>query len=211
MNVTAGAEFETSIDWGETGLAGTLRVSLLDGDGGTTIAATTSGIAEFPAASGRYEVTLTAPETQGQFFVFWDDGAVGDGHSAPGDDILVVGVLVPGEVVGDAYATLDQLFRILKITEPSEEQEEAGTRVLVAAAGEIDAEIDREDPDDALEGWQLALAQEVNLQRAAELWQEAPFGVIGISSDFGPTHTTRNSWERHALKLAPLKQQWGIA
>lgn len=89
ITVAPSAEFETSIDWGVTGLTGTLRVSLLDGDGGTTTAATTSGIAEFPASSGRYEVTLTAPGTAGQYAVFWDDGSVTVGHTAPGDDVLV--------------------------------------------------------------------------------------------------------------------------
>jgi hypothetical protein len=87
--VAPSAEFETSIDWGVTGLEGTLRVSLLDGAGGTATAATTSGVAEFPANSGRYEVTLTAPGTGGQYAVFWDDGSVTVGHTAPGDDLLV--------------------------------------------------------------------------------------------------------------------------
>jgi hypothetical protein len=89
ITVAPSAEFETSIDWGVTGLTGTLRVSLLDGDGGTTTAATTTGIAEFPASSGRYEVTLTAPGTAGQYAVFWDDGSVTVGHTAAGDDVLV--------------------------------------------------------------------------------------------------------------------------
>lgn len=89
ITVRPGATFETSIDWGVSGLAGTIRVRLLNGSGGTAIAATTSGIVEFPATSGRYEVTLTAPGTAGQYQVFWDDGSVAVGHTAPGDDVLV--------------------------------------------------------------------------------------------------------------------------
>lgn len=89
ITVAPSTSFETSIDWGVTGLTGTLRVSLLDGDGGTTTAPTTAGISEFPANSGRYEVNLTSPTLAGQYQVFWDDGSVTVGHTAPGDDILV--------------------------------------------------------------------------------------------------------------------------
>jgi len=89
ITVAPSAEFETSVDWGVTGLTGTLRVSLLDGDGAVTTAATTAGIAEFPTGSGRYEVTLTAPGTAGQYAVFWDNGAQTIGNTAVGDDVLV--------------------------------------------------------------------------------------------------------------------------
>lgn len=89
ITVAPTTSFETSIDWGITGLTGTLRVSLLDGDGGTTVAATTSGITEFPTGSGRYEVNLTAPSTTGQYFVLWDNGTQTPGNVAAGDDILV--------------------------------------------------------------------------------------------------------------------------
>lgn len=110
------------------------------------------------------------------------------------------------------YATVIELFRILKIRTPSAEQETAAERVLLAAAGEINSEIDL--ADDALTGWQLALAAEVNLERAVEHWrqQEAPFGLLSIEGSLGPAErTARDSWERHANKLAPLKAQWGLA
>lgn len=110
------------------------------------------------------------------------------------------------------YATVNELARILKIRAPSAEQTVAMTRVLVTAAGEIDAEIDRED-DDPISGWELSLAAQVNLERAVEHWrqQESPFGIIGLGGDLGATPTARDSWARHALKLAPLKRQWGFA
>jgi len=110
------------------------------------------------------------------------------------------------------YATVDELARILKIRTPTDDQTVAMERVLLAAAGEINAEMDRADDDDDLAGWQLSLATEVNLERAVEHWrqQEAPFGVIGLGGEL-PTHLGRDSWERHALKLAPLKTQWGVA
>lgn len=113
---------------------------------------------------------------------------------------------------GSSYATVDELARILKIRQPTADQEVAMQRVLLAAAGEIDAEVGS---DDELTGWQLALATEVNLERAVEHWrqQEAPFGLLGLGTEFGggAERTARDSWERHAHKLAPLKASWGFA
>lgn len=111
----------------------------------------------------------------------------------------------------EPYATVDELARILKIRTPSAEQTTAMERVLATAAGEINSEIGRTNSD--LSGWQLHLATEVNLERAVEHWQqmESPFGIIGLGAEFGATHTATDSWNRHASKLVPLKDQWGIA
>ena len=109
-----------------------------------------------------------------------------------------------------AYADTDELFRILKIRTPSDEQEAAADRVLEAAAGEIDAEIDLA-ADVNLEPWQLELVADVNLKRAAELWEFTPFGMFSVEGFGGAERTARNSWERHANMLAPLKNQWGLA
>lgn len=119
-----------------------------------------------------------------------------------------------------AYADADELARVLKLRSPTPAQQEALDRVLDVAAGEIDSEIGFTLDDDGnqetpLSGWQLALAAEVNLERAVEHWrqQESPFGVLGLGTEFGggSERTARDSWERHAHKLAPLKQGWGIA
>jgi hypothetical protein len=77
---------------------------------------------------------------------------------------------------------------------------------------EINAEIDLDD-DTELSGEQLRLCEEVNLQRAAELWklQEVQFGIVGLGSEFGATHIARNTWDKYAYTLAPLKDQWGLA
>lgn len=110
------------------------------------------------------------------------------------------------------YTTTDELARILKITAPTADQIAAMTRVLSTAQGEIDSEVDLADDADPLAGWQLALAAEVQLERAKEHWsdEEVAFGIIGLG-DVGPIYTARNSWERYAFKLAPLKSQWGLA
>jgi hypothetical protein len=117
---------------------------------------------------------------------------------------------VSEDIEATPYATVEELARILKIRAPSADQEAAMLRVLTAAAFEIDSELDRTGsfgspyPD---------LVVEVNLERAVEHWrqQESPFGLIGLGAELPAERTARDSWERHAHKLAPLKQQWGLA
>lgn len=110
------------------------------------------------------------------------------------------------------YATVAELARILKIRTVTDEQRDAMERVLLTAAGEIDAEIDLASGE-GLVSWQLALAAEVNLERAVEHWhqQESPFGLMAMGVDVPAERTGQNSWNRHAEKLAPLKSMWGLA
>jgi hypothetical protein len=82
-----GATFETSAVGFATGLTGTAGVRITDGAGATTTARTTSGISEFPASSGIYIATLTAPTTAGQFQVVWDSG--GGSPSYAVEDLVV--------------------------------------------------------------------------------------------------------------------------
>lgn len=142
--------------------------------------------------------------------VTWQDaGTTSDNGSVS----LVLELGAPSaSVAGDAYADTDELARILKIRNPTAEQLAALERVLVAAALEIDAELDRAVAD-ALVPPFPALVVEVNLERAQELWQqsEATLGFIGIGAEAGPARIASNTWEKHALKLAPLKLRWGIA
>lgn len=65
--------FEASAFNFTTGLVGTIGVRVVDGQGGTSIARTTSGIVESPSGSGVYTATLTAPADVGQYEVVWDD------------------------------------------------------------------------------------------------------------------------------------------
>jgi hypothetical protein len=86
-------------------------------------------------------------------------------------------------------------------------------RVLDAAAGEINSEIGLTADD--LNGWQLALAEQVCIERAVEHWHARPvgFGIVGLDSE-SPIRIARDTWERHAHKLAPLKSGetgWGFA
>lgn len=105
------------------------------------------------------------------------------------------------------YATVEELAGLLGVNAvvnfPSLR------RVLQAAAHEIDTEVGLTTPY----GSPPPLAVEVNLERAVEHWRQmkAPFGIIGLGPELGSSFTAQNSWERHAQKLASLKEVWGIA
>ena len=108
-----------------------------------------------------------------------------------------------------AYAGTAELARVLRLRNPSEDQTTAMLRVLEAAAAEIDAEIGTTYAGGTVGTPDLVV--EVNLERAVEHWQqqESPFGIIGLG-DAVPTMTAKDSFDRHACKLAPLKTTWGI-
>lgn len=105
-----------------------------------------------------------------------------------------------------AFASADELAAILKVNATTFADQL--DRVLLAAAGEITSEIGTTD----LAGWQSALAKQVNLERATEHWRatELKFGVIPVGTDFA-IRQLRDTWEPHAIKLMPLKKQWGLA
>jgi hypothetical protein len=111
-----------------------------------------------------------------------------------------------------AYAETDELARILKIRNPTDDQTAAMESYLDAATAEIDAEIDLA-ADTVLSLEQTAIAERVCLQRAAELWflAEVPHGLAGIGSDMGAAHLANDSWKKYAIRLWPLKDQQGFA
>lgn len=90
LRAAPGADFEALTGGFATGLTGTVGVRLRDGQGGDAIAHTTAGISEDIAASGIYRVTLTAPETAGQYWLIWDNGS--GGFSEP-EQLLVTSSL----------------------------------------------------------------------------------------------------------------------
>lgn len=105
------------------------------------------------------------------------------------------------------YATVDELAEILRVSASTNWQ--ALRRSIEAASDEIDSELGREDPFNS----PPALIRTVCLDRAVEHWQQmkAPFGIIGLGSEAGATFTGHDTWSRHANKLAPYKESWGIA
>lgn len=202
MRQTPGSTDELVVDWGVT--AATLGVRVLDNQGATTIARTT-GFVEYPAASGVYYLDeFTFPDDMGTYTLLYDDdgGTAAVGHVATEELIITSSTGEPFD--GDIYGTETELLRLLKINNPTAAQTLQATRVLTMATGEINTEVDR-DAGDELAGWEISLATEVALERGVELWRAAPFGIVGIDSEFGATHTSRDTWARYAKMLEKLK------
>ena len=98
------------------------------------------------------------------------------------------------------YATIAELGAVLRIERPTQLQLEAMERCLVAAAEEIDWELEYTEEAPAPTP-PPALVVAVNLDRAVEHWRQgqSPFGVLGIGVET-PIVTARDSWYRHAAE-----------
>lgn len=107
-----------------------------------------------------------------------------------------------------AYATQAELARVLELRTPTPAQQEAMDRCLDAATYEVDSYIGH---DGQYAEPYPALAVEVTLERAVEHWSQsfAPYGVFQASGQ--PILTARDTFVRHAHKLLPLKESFGIA
>jgi hypothetical protein len=105
------------------------------------------------------------------------------------------------------YATPEELATALRIRETP-----ANTPILQAcldaAAAEIDHEVNRLEPIPDGD----ALANRVCIVRGLEWYKanDAAFGVVGFDAS-GVLQAPRDSFNRHAFELTPLKQQWGLA
>jgi len=146
--------------------------------------------------------------------ITWED----DGPVPSGGSITVALEVVGSGDAGGPFvgATTDELFRILKIRQPTAEQLASAERVLQTAFLEIVAEIDFADGEtvDDLTADEAALCVGVNLDRAADLWRhtESIPGVTGLLGDEGAiAQPARYSWERYAQRLTTVKRQWGLA
>jgi len=110
------------------------------------------------------------------------------------------------------YTTTEELARLLKVI--ADTYEPQLTEVLTAAQGEIDDELGLHETDATplTSGWKTALAAQVQLERAVEHWhaRQIGFNVLGLDTE-APVTLSRDTWERHANELAPLKASWGIA
>ena len=111
-----------------------------------------------------------------------------------------------------AYATLDELFALnrLNLPSPTAEQSALGQDCLDAATQEIDSYMSWLETPPTLSDDAAALVKVVNLDRAGEHWRYTPFGALNQGPDLPPVLTARDSWYRHARKLASLKESWGV-
>ena len=115
VTVAPGASFEAVAAGFATGLTGTIGVRIIDNAGATTTARATAGITEYPAGSGIYAKTLTAPSVAGQYTLVWDNGATTPGNVAA-EDLLVTSSPTYTAPSGTEYITSADLKTTLGIT-----------------------------------------------------------------------------------------------
>ena len=148
--------------------------------------------------------TYEASSTPGKWYrIVWTDA---DAHtSLPTSPIQQLGADVT------PFTTTDELFRVLRITRPTDDQTAAAERVILVAAQEIMDEIDLSSLE--LTAGDVAVCESVNLDRAADLWRhtESAPGVLGVVDELQVTTPGRYSWGRYAARLSVVKDQWGIA
>lgn len=120
---------------------------------------------------------------------------------------------IQNTTAGSTYATTDDLFRVLKVRTPSDDQINAAIGDLNTATLEINAEIDLSDTSAPLTSDQLDLCRGVCIDRAADLWRhrESAPGILGVVDEGVPSTPGRYSWARYAARLSVLKDQWGVA
>lgn len=125
--VAPGATFEASAANFDFGLAGTIGVRITDGQGATITARTTSGVAEYPANSGIYTATLTAPVISGQYQVIWDDGGSPAGWAS--EELIITPTPIPvvGTVVGARTGMADLIWRVRSMTNAGTAEYQVGT------------------------------------------------------------------------------------
>lgn len=128
------------------------------------------------------------------------------------------GVSAPSEPVWNAdltqpFATVDELFRVLKVRNPTTEQTNAATGDLETASLEILSEIDLGTDLPMFGVDQVALINGVCIDRAADLWRhrESAPGILGVVDEGIPTAPGRYSFARYVARLSVLKDQWGIS
>lgn len=210
MRVKPGTTHDMFEEWGVTGA--TLGVRLDDNQGATSVARTT-GFVESPAGSGIYYLAaFTFPDTAGDYvLIFNDDGTTYAPDHVSTRAVVVTSSAPDGDFDGTTFADASELYAILKIRDPTAAQIAKADRVMTAAAGEIVRELDLAD-DQALDGYGVAMCAQVNLARAAELWkeEEVQFGLM-LSEVSGTSYIAKDTWQKHAIKLATLKGQWGFA
>jgi hypothetical protein len=204
VNVPPAFPYEAVFQAGIAGLVGTVALGLLDNQGAYTDPLSAADIIETPAGSGVYVAVRTSPDLEGQYTLLWSI----DGTTDPGS-VSVEELNVTFGTPAAVYGTVDELARILQITNPTVAQTAAMTRCLDAASFEVDSYIARTAPFS--DGRQVQLATEVVYERAREHWQqeEVAFGIW--ENALGAVVIGRDTFARHALKLLPLKERFGLA
>ena len=112
-----------------------------------------------------------------------------------------------------AYAAVCDLQRLLQKDRPTAEETAAMERCLDEAAAEIDWELGYDPVTNPAPDPPPPLVVGVNLDRAVEHWRQSfsAFGSLPVGQEAVPVFMGLDTWQRHHLKLLPLKVHEGIA
>ncbi len=149
-------------------------------------------------------ITYLADDDPGKWYrIVWADALAH--NSLPTVPLQVIGANVT------PFTTATELFRVLRVRTPSQDQTDAANRLILVAAQEIMDEIDLSALE--LSAGDIAVCESVNLDRAADLWRhtESAPGVLGVVDEFASSTPGRYSWSRYAARLSVVKDKWGIA
>ncbi len=152
----------------------------------------------------RHLATYEADDSPGKWYrIIWQDALAH--QSLPTAPIQTLNQDVT------PFTDATELFRVLRVRQPSQDQTDAANRVILVAAQEIMDEIDLSSLE--LTAGDVAVCQSVNLDRAADLWRhtESAPGVLGVVDEFQSSTPGRYSWARYAARLSVVKDRWGIA
>ena len=111
------------------------------------------------------------------------------------------------------YVEAAELARVLAVRQAASSADAAQTvamqRVIEAASAWIDSYLAPEAPYFPP---YPALVVSACLDIANDMWkqEQSPFGVVVLGGEQGVAYPTRNAYRRHAQKLLPMKQAWGV-
>jgi hypothetical protein len=125
------------------------------------------------------------------------------------EDLLVTGFAAAAHA---PYVEVLELQRVLAKPNPTQAELDAMTRVLEAAAQDIDWDLGY-DADNPAPSPPPPIVVDVNLDRAVELWRLnfSHSGAYVVGPETTPIVSPRDTWYRHHIRLRPLWTKWGIA
>lgn len=125
-------------------LVGTVGVEITTEGGATVTARTTSGITEYPAASGIYHYTGTSPGSTGSYVVLWDTGGSTPVYASE-DLIVSASPIGPIPTPGPRdLTTLGEAREFIGLGDDEHENDNLIQRFVTQASDVIHAEAGRE-------------------------------------------------------------------
>lgn len=134
ITVAPSTSYEATLETGVTGLVGTIKLGVYDGQGGVTTALSTAGIIETPAGSGIYVATRTSPGTAGQYGLVWSLDGSTDPDQVATDDLVVTGEALLTLGTASIYLTLAELKDLVDVPSTDTQFDAVLNRVRDAAS-----------------------------------------------------------------------------